>query len=122
MKRLKFILKALLEIIKATKGYACDRALVVLTEDELLEHRARESHMGVQLQLCYQCIDTMVMGGSPCFLCNDYETCQHPGKDTRAPHCDIWDLVEIYREEANHEPAAAPTEGEADPENAEADA
>lgn len=112
MKRLKFIFKALLEIIRATKGYACDKALIILTEDEWLEHLEDKSHMGIQLQLCYQCIDTMVMGGTPCYLCNDYQTCQHPGKDSRAPHCEIWDLVEVYREEASHEPTAAPEKAE----------
>lgn len=106
MKRLKFIFNALVEIIRATKGYACDKALIVLTEDELLEYREREHKMGLQLQLCYQCIDTMVMGGTPCYLCNDYKTCKHPGKDSRAPKCDIWDLIELVREENPHEPAA----------------
>lgn len=106
MKRLIFILKALIEIIRATKGYSCDKALVILTEDELLEYREDKHKMGLQLQLCYQCIDTMVMGGTPCYLCNDYKTCKHPGKDTRAPECDIWDLIELVREENVHEPAA----------------
>ena len=114
MKRLKFILKALVEIIRATKGYPCDKALVVLTEEELLEYREDKSRMGINLQLCYQCIDTMVMGGTPCYLCNEYDTCEHKGKDTHAPGCDMWDLVEVIRAEeaeermAANEQAAAP--------------
>lgn len=122
MKRLKFILKALWEIILATKGYPCDKALVVMTEEDLIEQREDAHRTGIQLQLCYQCIDTMVMGGTPCYLCNDYATCQHPGKDTRAPGCDIWDLVEVTREEAPCEQTAAPESAEAAAEACEANA
>ena len=112
MKRLKFILNALWEIIRATREHPCDEPLIILTRQDYETIMDDLDRMGAEKRLMYQCIDNMVMGGTPCQLCDNYAQCLHEKKNATAPGCDDWELVELQKEVLPHEPAAASGEAE----------
>lgn len=113
LKRLKFIFSAMVEIIRATKDYNCTEPLIVLTRQDYETMMDDHDRLRAEKRLMYQCIDCMVMGGTPCQFCDDYGECEHAKKNEPIPGCDAWELVELQKEVLPHEPAAAEATAEA---------
>lgn len=116
LKRIRFALQAAVDVFRATKGYACDKPLAVMTAEDVQQLITDLNQTMAERHLLYQVVDHVVDGGSPCDFCRDRDECEHKLKGYASPMCQIWDLLELVPadgEEGAHEPAAeaAGTEG-----------
>lgn len=117
-KRIGFALQAAVDVFRATKGYGCDKPLVVMTAEDVQLATDDLARLTVEKNLLYQVVDHMVDGGSPCDFCRDRDECDHKNKGHVSPMCEIWDLLEIVPadgEEDAHEQAAEAEGAESNP-------